>query len=117
MAFTASVTQRDVWGSMAVSMGTFTNSTGDDKGGDINTGLNRCYGLILQPGGSSVASNASVVNETFTANGWLAPQLLLLPTLTLTVTGLLSEISTHRRAIWHFQTLCCTKFLWDKCGL
>ena len=69
MALTSSVTQRDIWGSMAVSMGTFTNSTGADTGGDINTGLNRCYGLILQPGGSSVASNASVVNETFTANG------------------------------------------------
>ena len=69
MAFTSAITQRDVWGSMAVSMGTFTNSTGGDTGGDINTGLNRCYGLILQPGGSSVASNASVVNETFTANG------------------------------------------------
>lgn len=68
MAFTSSVTQRDIWGSMAVSMGTFTNGDADE-GGDINTGLNRCYGLILQPGGSSVASNASVVNETFTANG------------------------------------------------
>ena len=68
MAFTASVTQRDVWGSMAVSMGTFTNGAGD-KGGNIATGLNRCYGLILQPGGATVAGNACVVNETFTANG------------------------------------------------
>ena len=68
MAFTASVTQRDVWGSMAVSMGTFTNEAGD-KGGNIATGLNRCYGLILQPGGATVAGNACVVNETFTANG------------------------------------------------
>lgn len=69
MAFTAAVTQRDVWGSMAVSMGTFTNSTGGDTGGDVNTGLNRCYGMILQPGGSSVATNAAAINETFTANG------------------------------------------------
>ena len=68
MAFTASVTQRDVWGSMAVSMGTFTNEAGD-KGGNIATGLNRCYGLILQPGSTAVATNACVVNETFTANG------------------------------------------------
>ena len=68
MAFESSITQRDVWGSMAVTMGTFTNGAGD-TGGDIDSGLNRCYGLILQPGGSSVAANACVVNETFTANG------------------------------------------------
>ena len=68
MAFTSAITQRDVWGSMAVSMGTFTNGAGD-KGGNIATGLNRCYGLILQPGGAAVATNACVVNETFTANG------------------------------------------------
>ena len=68
MAFTSAITQRDVWGSMAVSMGTFTNGAGD-KGGNIATGLNRCYGLILQPGGATVAGNACVVNETFTANG------------------------------------------------
>ena len=68
MAFTSAITQRDIWGSMAVSMGTFTNGAGD-KGGNIATGLNRCYGLILQPGGATVAGNACVVNETFTANG------------------------------------------------
>jgi len=68
MTMASSVTQRDVWGSMAVSMGTFTNGAGD-KGGNIATGLNRCYGLILQPGGATVAGNACVVNETFTANG------------------------------------------------
>ena len=68
MAFTSAITQRDIWGSMAVSMGTFTNEAGD-KGGNIATGLNRCYGLILQPGGATVAGNACVVNETFTANG------------------------------------------------
>jgi hypothetical protein len=70
MAFTSSVTQRDIWGSMAVSIGTFTND--GETGGDIATGLNRCYGLILQPGGAGVAGvadNACVVNETFTANG------------------------------------------------
>ena len=68
MTMASSVTQRDVWGSMAVSMGTFTNGAGDG-GGNIATGLNRCYGLILQPGGATVAGNACVVNETFTANG------------------------------------------------
>ena len=68
MAFTSAITQRDVWGSMAVSMGTFTNGAGDG-GGNIATGLNRCYGLILQPGGATAAGNACVVNETFTANG------------------------------------------------
>jgi len=68
MAFTSAITQRDIWGSMAVSMGTFTNEAGDE-GGNIATGLNRCYGIILQPGGSSVATNAAAVNETFTANG------------------------------------------------
>lgn len=68
MAMASSVTQRDVWGSMAVSIGTFTNGAGE-TGGNIATGLNRCYGLILQPGGASVATNACVVNETFTANG------------------------------------------------
>jgi hypothetical protein len=69
MAFTSAITQRDIWGSMAVSMGTFTNSTGGDKGGNVDTGLNRCYGIVLQPGGGSVAGNAATVDETFTANG------------------------------------------------
>ena len=69
MTFTSAITQRDVWGSMAVSIGTFTNSTGADVGGDVDTGLNRCYGIVLQPGASSVATNAAAVNETFTANG------------------------------------------------
>ena len=68
MAFTSAITQRDIWGSMAVSMGTFASSAGA-KGGNIDTGLNRCYGLIVQPGGAAVTSNASVVNKTFTANG------------------------------------------------
>ena len=68
MTMASSVTQRDVWGSMAVWMGRFPNGAGD-KGGNIATGLNRCYGLILQPGGATVAGNACVVNETFTANG------------------------------------------------
>jgi hypothetical protein len=68
MTMASSVTQRDVWGSMAVSIGTFTNGE-TDEGGNIATGLNRCYGLILQPGGASVSTNACVVNETFTANG------------------------------------------------
>lgn len=69
MSFTSAITQRDIWGSMAVSIGTFTNSTGADVGGDVDTGLNRCYGIILQPGGSAVAGNAAAVTETFTANG------------------------------------------------
>lgn len=68
MAFTSAITQRDIWGSMAVSMGTFTNGV-SDEGGDIATGLNRCYGIVLQPGGGSVAGNAATVDETFTANG------------------------------------------------
>jgi hypothetical protein len=68
MAFTSAITQRDIWGSMAVSMGTFASSAGAE-GGNIDTGLNRCYGLIAQPGGAAVTSNASVVNKTFTANG------------------------------------------------
>jgi hypothetical protein len=68
MAFTSAITQRDIWGSMAVSMGTFASSAGAE-GGNIDTGLNRCYGLIVQPGGAAVTSNASVVNKTFTANG------------------------------------------------
>jgi len=68
MAFTSAITQRDIWGSMAVSMGTFASSDGAE-GGNIDTGLNRCYGLIVQTGGAAVTSNASVVNETFTANG------------------------------------------------
>jgi hypothetical protein len=68
MAFTSAITQRDIWGSMAVSMGTFTNGV-SDEGGDIATGLNRCYGIVLQPGGGSVAGNAAAVSETFTANG------------------------------------------------
>ena len=68
MAFSASKTGEDVCGSQRRTYGTYTNA-GGTTGGDINTGLHQCTLLILIPGGSSVNTNAPVVNETLPVAG------------------------------------------------
>ncbi len=56
-------------GNKRVHIGAYTNSVGSGTGGDINTGMHRCESLILIPKGSSVATNAPVVNETMPVTG------------------------------------------------
>ncbi len=65
MAFTSTITERTVFGNKMVTYGTYTNSVGSGTGGDIDTGLIQCEGLIIIPKHSAVAGNAPVVNETF----------------------------------------------------
>ena len=68
MAFASAITNRDVWGDKAVTIGTFTNGEAD-AGGDINTGLHRCEMIILQHGKSAVIANQPVINETLPVDG------------------------------------------------
>jgi hypothetical protein len=68
MAFVSAITSRDVWGSKAIVLGTYTNGAGD-SGGDINTGLHRCEGIFLQPNGAAVSANAPVFDETLPVDG------------------------------------------------
>ena len=68
MADISSFVGRAVWGNECVTWGTYTDA-GAGAGGDLNTKLHRCNKIFLQPYGSSVATNASVVNETLPVDG------------------------------------------------
>ena len=68
MSFSSAITHHDVWGSTAITKGTYTNA-GGDTGGNIDTGLKLCQGLFLQPIGGAVNTNAPVVNETLPVAG------------------------------------------------
>jgi len=68
MAISSTITVRDVWGSKAVTMGTFTNDVADE-GGNINVGLHRCEAIFLQHGGGTVITNAPAVDETLPVAG------------------------------------------------
>ena len=67
MAFSSSVVQRPISnGNMLVSWGTWDG--GGDNGGDIDTGLRRCYFITLTPL-TSAPSEAPAANETFPCDG------------------------------------------------
>ena len=68
MADISSFVGRSVAGNECVTWGTYTDP-GTGALADINTKLHRCHRIILQPYGGSVATNASVVNETFPMDG------------------------------------------------
>lgn len=68
MADISTFVGRSVVGSECMTWGTYTDA-GAGAGGDLNTKLHRCTRILLQPYGSSVASNASVVNETLPIAG------------------------------------------------
>lgn len=53
---------------MRHTYGTFA-STGGDEGGNIDTGLTRCDGILLQHGAAAVVASAPVVNETLPVAG------------------------------------------------
>lgn len=69
MAFSSTIISRTVAGDRAIAFGTFTNGTTGDTGGDIQTGLKRVDYINLQHTGTSVTSNAPVVNESFPLSG------------------------------------------------
>jgi hypothetical protein len=59
---------RSILGNKAMTWGTYTDSSAGTAD-DINTYLHMCEMMIIQPYGSSVAGNASVVNETLPVAG------------------------------------------------
>lgn len=68
MAFTSAITDKTVIGNLRMHYGTYTSS-GGGTGGNIETGLSTVNLFVLQPKGSAVATNGSVVNETFPLTG------------------------------------------------
>lgn len=64
MAFTFTKDEEFVAGDLRLTRGTFTNG-GSDTGGDIYTGLQKVYGMILTHKGSAVVATFPVIDETF----------------------------------------------------
>lgn len=63
MTFTVTIQKRTVFGDQKVVQGKYV-SAGGSTGGDIATGLSVVESVSLQPQGTSVTANQSVVNET-----------------------------------------------------
>ena len=53
-------------GNKRVHFGTWTTDT---TGGDIDTGLAQCEGMVLQTSGAAVSADQSAVNETLPVAG------------------------------------------------
>ncbi len=68
MADISTFVGRSVPGNECMTWGTY-NDSAPAGGGDINTRLRLCTKIILQPYGGTVATNASVVNETLPVAG------------------------------------------------
>ena len=64
MAFAFEKKEEWVAGDIRMSRGTFTNGAGN-TGGNIYTGLQKVYGMVLQHSGSAVVATFPVINETF----------------------------------------------------
>lgn len=68
MSITSTFVGRSVLGDKALTYGTYTDSgTGTED--NIDTKLHRCEMIILQPYGSSAATDAPAVNETLPVDG------------------------------------------------
>jgi hypothetical protein len=67
MSITTAKLGETIFGNKRVVWGTYTE--GGAGGGDISTKLRLCEGLICQPYGATVATNQTVVNETFPVAG------------------------------------------------
>ena len=68
MAFTYTVTKRQVVGDKVRAYGTYT-SAGGSTGGNINAQMDLCYWMKLEHDGGTVLTTQSVVNETFPCEG------------------------------------------------
>lgn len=64
MAFSFTKKAEIVAGGTRITYGTYT-SAGGSTGGDIRTGLQKVYGMVLQQGGTTVVASHAVINETF----------------------------------------------------
>lgn len=67
MAFSSAVTLRTVFGNKRVHAGTFVGAS--VAGGDIDTGLRSCEGILLQHSGAAVTADAPSVDETLPVAG------------------------------------------------
>jgi hypothetical protein len=72
MAFTSAILHQGIAGDMRMNIGSYTNDSGS-TGGDITTGLQQVHAFFLQPKGTAVATNASVVNEALQAGALSDP--------------------------------------------
>ncbi len=68
MSISATLLGRSVVGNECMTWGTYTDS-GAATEGNVNTYLGVCTKMILQPYGTTVATNAGVINETFPVDG------------------------------------------------
>jgi hypothetical protein len=66
MAFASTVSIKTVMGNKRVHFGTWTTDT---TGGNIDTGLGVCEGIVLQTTGSAVSADQCTVNETLPIAG------------------------------------------------
>ena len=67
MAFTSTILERTIMGNRRCNYGSW-DADGDD-GGNIDTGLEICETIMLQPKGSAGLPDAPVVNETLPVDG------------------------------------------------
>lgn len=68
MVFSFTITGYIQWGNKKVAYGTYTN-TGSTTGGHINTGLETCELICLQPKGTSVIATVNTINENLIYDG------------------------------------------------
>jgi len=68
MSITSTFVGRSVLGDKALTYGTYADS-GAGTEDNIDTKLHRCEMIILQPYGSSAATDAPAVNETLPVDG------------------------------------------------
>lgn len=66
MAFTATKIFETVMGNQRVVFGKYVNDSGS-TGGNINTGLHHCEGMLLTNWGSSIVADGATVNEDFSS--------------------------------------------------
>lgn len=66
MAFTSTITGYSYWGSKRMNWGTWSTDT---TGGNIDTGLTMCEGIILQYTGEAVVADQPAINETLPIAG------------------------------------------------
>ncbi len=70
MTFASTITRTipNIVGDRKITHGTYTNASGD-TGGNIDTGLQVCEHIQLQPTGTAVIASNPVVNETLPIDG------------------------------------------------
>ncbi|MFA5306644.1 MAG: hypothetical protein WC365_04290 [Candidatus Babeliales bacterium] len=68
MTFTSTVTDKVIAGDLCMVYGTYVNDTGS-TGGNIDTNIDSCLFIKLQPVGASAQLLSTSVDETFPCDG------------------------------------------------